>query len=73
MGGVPGSGLGEVLTTPHCKNFTSRNISQGFGLRLIFWCNTTGGNGKCVNRIDLAPDRDRWLTLVNEVMKLRVP
>jgi hypothetical protein len=73
-GRTAASGLGELLKTPHCKNLlVSRNISKDFGLRLIFWCNTTSGNGTCVNRTDLVQIRNRWWALVNEVMNLRIP
>jgi hypothetical protein len=27
----------------------------------------------CMNWIEVAQDKDRWLTLVNEVMNIRVP
>jgi len=32
-----------------------------------------GGGGGGVDWIDLAPDKDKWRALVNEVMNLRLP
>jgi hypothetical protein len=32
-----------------------------------------GGGGGCTDWIELAQDKDRWRTLVNVVMNLKVP
>ena len=34
---------------------------------------SSGSGIRYVDRIDLSPDRDRWTTLVNSVMNLRIP
>jgi len=63
----------EFLTTPHCKHLTAlRQISQNLGLWPIFRYNRSSGERLEIWQA-LAQDTDRWLELVNAVMKFRFP
>jgi hypothetical protein len=58
----------------YCRNQRERDYLEDPGIDfriLLRWI-----SGKCdggMDWIDLAQDRDRWLTLVNAVMNLQVP
>ena len=45
----------------------------GMGGRISVKCNFKNWDGGGMDWIDLAQDRDRWRTLVNAVINLRVP
>ena len=55
--------LGDVLTTSHRKKLIMlQNIARSVGIRLILLYDLSS------DWIDLAEDRDRWRTLVSEMM-----
>ena len=60
----PAWGLGEMLTTAHSKNVSSREMfTKASDLDLY----------SGMDWIKLAQERDRWRALVNETMNLQVP
>ena len=81
-GGSSGLGLGEVPTTPHRKNWPCYERYMFFVSGLILWYDVSNGKGTYLREvgregvtdlIDLVQERDRWRTLVNALMNLRVP
>jgi len=85
MGGPPAWGLGEVLTTTHCKkyHFTNHSKSPRPWIRTLVrpkqWRKSNIRTGLQevgfggMEWIELAQGRDRWRALVTAVMNLRVP
>jgi len=79
MGGPPGWGLGEVLTTPHRKSyhdtqhFTGHRTWSDPLVHLNQWKRDFKSRDGGKEWIDLAQDRDWWRDIANVVMNLRVP
>jgi hypothetical protein len=69
-GGTPAWAFGEVLTIPHKFHVTKHSKGPRTWTDLLVRSEVRFGSE---DRIELAQERDRWRTLVNAVMNLRVP
>jgi hypothetical protein len=67
-------GWARGLTTPHRKKSNAlRNVTKGLGWEDNIKMDLREIGFEDVDWIHLAQDRDRWRSLVNTVMNLRVP